>query len=117
MLSLLSRHMRKARLNVERRTEQYVNQYNKGNLIIDHGDWVSLHMRKERFPNQRRSKLLPRGNGRFQVLQRINDNAYKLGIPGQFDVCVTFNVSDVSPSTTGQFNGILPSRFNFQLVR
>ena len=93
MLNLLSRHMRKARLNVERRTEQYVNQDNKGRrkLIIDHGDWVSLHIRKERFPNQRRSKLLPRGNGRFQVLERINDNAYKLGIPGQFDVSVTFN--------------------------
>ncbi|CAL1359621.1 unnamed protein product [Linum trigynum] len=33
-------------------------------------------MRKERFPQQRRSKLLPRGDGPFQVLTRINDNAY-----------------------------------------
>ncbi|XP_040953670.1 uncharacterized protein, partial [Gossypium hirsutum] len=42
------------------------------------GDWVWLHMRKERFPMQRRSKLLPRGDGPFQVLERINDNSYKL---------------------------------------
>ncbi|XP_052181971.1 uncharacterized protein LOC127794765 [Diospyros lotus] len=40
------------------------------------GDWVWLHMRKECFPIQRRSKLLPRGDGPFQVLERINDNAY-----------------------------------------
>ncbi|XP_040963814.1 uncharacterized protein, partial [Gossypium hirsutum] len=40
--------------------------------------WVWLHMRKERFPMQRRSKLLPRGDGPFQVLERINDNSYKL---------------------------------------
>jgi len=35
-------------------------------------------MCKERFPNQRKSKLQPRGDGPFQVLERINDNAYKL---------------------------------------
>ena len=82
MLNLLSRHMRKARLHVERRTEQYVNQANKGRrkLIFDPGDWVSLHMRRKRFPSQRRSKLLPRGNGAFQVLERINDNAFKLDL-------------------------------------
>ena len=103
MLNLLSRHMRKARLNVVRRTEQYVNQANKGRrkLIFEHGDWVWLHMRKKRFSNQRRSKLLPRGDGPFQVLERINDNAYKLDLPGQYNVSATFNVSDLSPFDTG----------------
>ncbi|XP_062083589.1 uncharacterized protein LOC133789956, partial [Humulus lupulus] len=46
--------------------------------VFEPGDWVWLHMRKERFPTQRRSKLLPRGDGPFQVLERINDNAYRL---------------------------------------
>ncbi|XP_062094556.1 uncharacterized protein LOC133800573 [Humulus lupulus] len=33
--------------------------------VFDPGDWVWVHMRKERFPAQRRSKLLPRGDGPF----------------------------------------------------
>ncbi|PKI59295.1 hypothetical protein CRG98_020315 [Punica granatum] len=77
----------KTRLNIERRTEQYTKHANKGRhkLIFEPGDWVWLHMRKERFPAQRGSKLLPRGDGPFQVLERINDNAYKLDLPGEYN--------------------------------
>ncbi|XP_071928118.1 uncharacterized protein [Coffea arabica] len=49
------------------------------------GDWVWLHLRKERFSKQRQSKLSPRGDGPFRVLQRINDNAYKLELPGEYN--------------------------------
>jgi len=28
-------------------------------------DWVWVHMRKERFPEQKRSKLMPQGDGSF----------------------------------------------------
>ncbi|XP_025822327.1 uncharacterized protein LOC112898161, partial [Panicum hallii] len=42
------------------------------------GDLVWLHLRKDRFPQQRKSKLSPRGDGPFKVLQKINDNAYKI---------------------------------------
>ncbi|XP_065851249.1 uncharacterized protein [Euphorbia lathyris] len=47
---------------------------------------VWLHMRKERFPAQRKSKLHPRGDGPFQVVARIGDNAYKLDLPGDEDL-------------------------------
>ena len=92
-----------ARLNIERRTEQYVKQANKGRhkVVFEPGDWVWLHMRKERFPKQRRSKLLPRDDGPFQVLARINDNAYKLDLPGEYSVSASFNVSDLSPFDAG----------------
>jgi len=56
--------------------------------------WV--HMRKERFPQQRKSKLQPKGNGPFQVLERINDNAYKIDLPGEYTVSSTLNVFDLS---------------------
>jgi len=53
-------------------------------------------MRKERFPEQRRSKLMPRGDGPYQIIEMINDNAYKVDLPGEYGVSATFNVSDLS---------------------
>ena len=58
-------------------------------------------MRKERFLACRRSKLHPRGDGPFQVLERINDNAYKLDLLGEYNISATFNVSDLSPFDVG----------------
>jgi hypothetical protein len=43
-------------------------------------------MRKEIFSARRRSKLHPRGDGPFQVLARINNNAYKLDLPGEYNL-------------------------------
>jgi len=53
-------------------------------------------MKNERFSEQRKSKLKPKRDGPFQVLERINDNAYKVDLPGEYGVSVTFNVSDLS---------------------
>ena len=58
-------------------------------------------MRKERFPVRRRSKLHLRGDGPFHVLERINDNAYKLELPGEYNISATYNVSDLSPFDVG----------------
>ena len=68
----------RVRANIERKNEH--KQTNKGCLkvVFQPGDWVWVHMQNERFPTQRKSKLQPRGDGPFQVLERINDNAYKL---------------------------------------
>ncbi|XP_057422694.1 uncharacterized protein LOC130716712 [Lotus japonicus] len=65
-------------------------------VVFHSGDWVWVHMRKERFPEQRKSKLQPRGDGPFQVLERVNNNAYKIELPGEYNISSTFNVSDLS---------------------
>jgi len=54
-------------------------------------------MHKERFPTHRRTKLHSRGDGPFQTLEKINDNAYKVGLLGEYNVSATFSVSDLSP--------------------
>jgi hypothetical protein len=69
--------------------------------VFEPGDWVWLHLRKDRFPEKRRSKLLPRGDGPFQIVERINDNAYKLDLPGEYGVSASFNVADLSPFDVG----------------
>jgi len=33
----------------------------------------------------------------FGVLERINDNSYKIGLLGDYQVFATFNASDLSP--------------------
>ncbi|XP_027150387.1 uncharacterized protein LOC113750629 [Coffea eugenioides] len=87
------------RLNIERNMDQVAQRVNKGRqrVVFESGNWVWLHLRKEKFPIQRHNKLLPRGDGPFQVIKRINDNAYKLDLPGESNVSVAFNVSDLSP--------------------
>ncbi|KAL4285257.1 hypothetical protein GQ457_16G018730 [Hibiscus cannabinus] len=72
---------------------------NKGRrqVIFEPGDWVWVHLRKERFPNQWKCKLDPRGDGPFQVIERINDNAYHIDLPGEYNVSSSFTVSDLFP--------------------
>ena len=67
-------------------------------MIFEEGDLVWLHLHKDRFPDERKSKVAPRGDEPFKVLKRINDNAYKLDIPtSKYLVHDTFNISDLSP--------------------
>ena len=71
---------------------------NKQPMIFNIGDLVWLHLREDRFPNKRKSKLLPRADGPFKVLARYNNNAYKIDLPRDKDnVSDIFNVKDLSP--------------------
>jgi len=69
----------------------------KKKVVFHPGDLVWVHLRKERFPSKRKSKLMPRADGPFEVLERISDNAYKINLPGDYGVSATFNVADLSP--------------------
>lgn len=65
-------------------------------IDFESGDWVWVQLRKERFYILRKTKLDARGDGPFQVLKRINDNAYKIDLHGEQNDSATFNVSDLS---------------------
>jgi len=51
----------------------------------------------DRFPTKRRSKPSPRGDGPFQVLERINNNADRLDLPYKYGVSNTFNITNSVP--------------------
>ncbi|XP_027171685.1 uncharacterized protein LOC113771284 [Coffea eugenioides] len=61
----------KVRAQIEKKNAQYAQHANKGrkHVVFEPGDWVWVHMRKERFPASRRTKLHPRGDGPFRTLK------------------------------------------------
>ena len=39
---------------------------------------------------------MPRADGPFEVVEKINDNAYKVDLQGEYGVSAAFNVADLS---------------------
>ncbi|KAK1601250.1 hypothetical protein QYE76_017578 [Lolium multiflorum] len=55
-------------------------------------------MLDQMFPKLRKSKLLPRGDGAYKVLAKINDNAYSIDLPSEeFGFSNSLNVADLTP--------------------
>jgi len=54
-------------------------------------------LRKERFPSKRKSKLMPRSDGPFEIIEKVGPNAYEVDLPCDHGVSTTFYVSDLSP--------------------
>nr|GFC19026.1 reverse transcriptase domain-containing protein [Tanacetum cinerariifolium] len=71
----------------------------------------------ERFLRGRFGKLKPRANGPFKVLKRINDNAYKIKLPGHYNVSATFNVGDLTPYVPTNDDVVTESRSSPFYVR
>jgi hypothetical protein len=87
------------KLNIEKMNEKYRIAGSKGRkeVKLEPGDLVWLHLRKEWFPDLKKSKLMSRVDVPFKILETINDNAYKLELPLEFGVSPTFNISDLRP--------------------
>jgi len=75
-------HM-KIQAQIEKSNEQYRSQANKHRkqALFQSGDLVWVHLRKERFRTKRKSKLIPRADGPFEVLEKVTNNAYKVDLP------------------------------------
>jgi hypothetical protein len=85
------------KLNIEKMNEKYQIAGSKvrRKVKLEPRDLVWLHLRKERFPGLRKSKLMFRVDGPFKILEKINDNAYKLELPLEFGVSPTINISNL----------------------
>ena len=100
--------------SIEKQNFKVVSGINIGRKenIFQPGDWVWIHFRKERFSSQRKTKLHPRGDDPCQVLERINNNAYKIDFLGDFLVHSTFNVANLSLFDVGDdFSGSSTTSF------
>jgi len=70
------------RLHIEEKKTKYAKQANKGRKMVrfEPGDLVWIHISKGRFPSKCKSKFMPRANSPFQIIEKVNDNAYKVDL-------------------------------------
>jgi len=90
---------------IEKSNPPYQAQANKHwkRKLFQPGDLIWIHLRKDRFSTRRKTKLMPRAEGPFEIIKRLNDNAYKVDLPGDYGVSATFNVADLSPYFDGNY--------------
>jgi len=85
--------------NIKKMNAKYRSYGNKGrkHLTFEPSDLVWLHLHKDHFTELRKSSLMPRADGPFKILEKINDNANKLELLVDFGVSPTFNIADLKP--------------------
>jgi len=52
-------------------------------------------------PYSKKTQAPPKGDDDFQIIRKINNNAYELDLPHSYSMIHTFNVSDLSPFYIG----------------
>lgn len=92
-----------------RKYKQKADKHLKQKATINEGDLVWVHVRKERFPQLRKSKLMPRAIGPFPVLKKYGNNAFDIHLPEEYNVSSTFNIGDLTlHKTAAELRTILP---------
>ena len=85
------------RLNIEKHNAKYVEQANRRRKYVEFevGDLVWVHLHKHRFLPGKFGKLKPRVDDPFKIIEKIEENAYKLPLPDEYEVSPMFNIKDL----------------------
>ena len=85
-------------------------------LVFEVGDLVWVVLTRDRFPARDYNKLKERKIGPCEVLQKINDNAYRLRLLSHLRTSDVFNVNHLSPYVEEFDDEVVNSRTrSFQL--
>ncbi|PKU62174.1 hypothetical protein MA16_Dca020580 [Dendrobium catenatum] len=63
--------------------------------VFQPGDLVFVRLRRERLPPGNHSKLTKKKWGPLPISKKINNNAYVVDLPEEFNTSRTFNVADI----------------------
>ena len=58
-------------------------------------DLVMIHLRKERMPREKYTKLIMKKRGPFKILKKCGNNAYHIDFPTNLGISPIFNVVDI----------------------
>lgn len=96
----LAAHIRLIREQLRRQIEKSNMRADRHHhrVVFNEGDLIWVHLKKERFPLGKWHKIHQWRIGRWKVLKRINDNAYRLEQPADLNISNVFNVADLMPS-------------------
>jgi len=77
------------------------------------GDLVRIHLRKERFLSKRKSNIMPRLEGPFEIFEKVSPNTYKVDLSGEYGVSATFKVANLSPyfEMTEEISSLRPNPY------
>lgn len=87
------------KLNIEKINVKYKITGNKDRkeAKLELGDLEWVHLRKDRFSDLRKPKLMSHVAWPFKIHENIKDNTYKLKLPSYFRVSLNFNILDLKP--------------------
>ncbi|VFQ88052.1 unnamed protein product [Cuscuta campestris] len=99
----MTENLRSIHDQVRRKIEESNNKYkarvdkHRRQVLFDVGDFVWAVLTKDRFPVGEYDKLKDRKIGPCEIVQRINDNAYRLRLPSHLKTSDVFNVKHLTP--------------------
>ena len=99
---------------LEKTSEKYKERENKTrrDLQFKVGDMVMVHLKVERLPKGKYTKLMMKKMGTFKILQKYGTNAYKVELLADIGLFNIFNVSYLYPykgfmaCDVGQMKGV-----------